>query len=104
MMEQKRLLSQRKTIAPMVMIGRVDNADHAMTEASASDFGLTAGFFGADDEDACFLDHIKASATCVNLPLDSTAGVWPSYQPFGAGRDQAARARRWRRSTICSST
>ncbi len=69
--------------APLVMIGRVDNAEHAMALANDSAFGLTAGFFGADDEVAWFLDHIEAGVTYVNRPLGATTGAWPGYQPFG---------------------
>ena len=70
-------------LAPLVMLGRVDSAEQAMAEANASDFGLTAGFFGAEDEVAWFLDHIEAGVTYVNRPLGATTGAWPGYQPFG---------------------
>jgi acyl-CoA reductase-like NAD-dependent aldehyde dehydrogenase len=76
-------LWQREMFAPLVMIGRVDNAEHAMAEANASTFGLTAGFFGAEDEVDWFLDHIEAGVTYVNRPLGATTGAWPGYQPFG---------------------
>ena len=76
-------LWQQEMFAPLVMIGRVDSADEAMARANASDFGLTAGFYGADDEVHWFLDHIEAGVTYVNRPLGATTGAWPGYQPFG---------------------
>ncbi|MGC4395457.1 aldehyde dehydrogenase family protein [Hydrogenophaga sp. T2] len=76
-------LWRREMFAPLVMIGRVDHAEQAMAEANASPFGLTAGFFGAEDEVAWFLDHIEAGVTYVNRPLGATTGAWPGYQPFG---------------------
>ena len=76
-------LWQREMFAPLVMIGRVASADEAMAQANASDFGLTAGFYGADDEVDWFLDHIEAGVTYVNRPLGATTGAWPGYQPFG---------------------
>ncbi|ODT30687.1 MAG: 1-pyrroline-5-carboxylate dehydrogenase [Hydrogenophaga sp. SCN 70-13] len=76
-------LWRQEMFAPLVMLGRVDSAEQAMAEANASDFGLTAGFFGAEDEVAWFLDHIEAGVTYVNRPLGATTGAWPGYQPFG---------------------
>lgn len=76
-------LWQQEMFVPLVMIGRVDSADEAMARANASDFGLTAGFYGADDEVPWFLDHIEAGVTYVNRPLGATTGAWPGYQPFG---------------------
>jgi acyl-CoA reductase-like NAD-dependent aldehyde dehydrogenase len=76
-------LWRKEMFAPLAMLVRVDNAEHAMAEANASDFGLTAGFFGAEDEVPWFLDHIEAGVTYVNRPLGATTGAWPGYQPFG---------------------
>ena len=53
------------------------------TRANDSDYGLTAGFYGAPDEIATFLDRIEAGVTYVNRPQGATTGAWPGYQPFG---------------------
>lgn len=73
----------RELFAPLVMLARVDSLAQAMDLANASDFGLTAGFFGAEDEVDWFFDHIEAGVTYANRPLGATTGAWPGYQPFG---------------------
>ena len=69
--------------APIAMVARVDSAQHAIDLANASDFGLTAGFYGAEDEVQWFFDNIEAGVTYANRPQGATTGAWPGYQPFG---------------------
>jgi len=76
-------LWQRELFAPLLMLARVDSLEQAMDLANASDFGLTAGFFGAEDEVAWFFENIEAGVTYANRPLGATTGAWPGYQPFG---------------------
>jgi acyl-CoA reductase-like NAD-dependent aldehyde dehydrogenase len=68
---------------PFVLVGEVDSVDEAIARANASDYGLTAGFYGAEHEIAGFLDRIEAGVTYVNRPQGATTGAWPGYQPFG---------------------
>ena len=68
---------------PLVLVSEVDSLDEAITEANRSDYGLTAGFYGAPDEIGTFLDRIEAGVTYVNRPQGATTGAWPGYQPFG---------------------
>jgi 1-pyrroline-5-carboxylate dehydrogenase len=68
---------------PLVLVGEVDSVDAAIVLANRSEYGLTAGFFGARDEIAPFLDRIEAGVTYVNRPQGATTGAWPGYQPFG---------------------
>jgi 1-pyrroline-5-carboxylate dehydrogenase len=68
---------------PLLLIGEVDSLDEAITRANASDYGLTAGFYGAPQEIATFLDRIEAGVVYVNRPQGATTGAWPGYQPFG---------------------
>ena len=68
---------------PLVLVGEVDSLDEAIAEANRSDYGLTAGFYGARDEIDTFLDRIEAGVTYVNRPQGATTGAWPGYQPFG---------------------
>jgi acyl-CoA reductase-like NAD-dependent aldehyde dehydrogenase len=68
---------------PLVMVGAVRSLDEAIMRANDSDYGLTAGFYGAPDEVAVFLQHIEAGVTYVNRPQGATTGAWPGYQPFG---------------------
>jgi acyl-CoA reductase-like NAD-dependent aldehyde dehydrogenase len=66
-----------------VLVGEVDSLDEAITRANESDYGLTAGFYGAKDEIATFHQRIEAGVTYVNRPQGATTGAWPGYQPFG---------------------
>ncbi len=68
---------------PLVLVEEVDSVDEAIALANASDFGLTAGFYGEPDEIAGFLDRIEAGVVYVNRPQGATTGAWPGYQPFG---------------------
>jgi acyl-CoA reductase-like NAD-dependent aldehyde dehydrogenase len=68
---------------PLVLVGEVESLDEAITRANHSDYGLTAGFYGAQDEIGSFLDRIEAGVTYVNRPQGATTGAWPGYQPFG---------------------
>ncbi|HEY0877187.1 MAG TPA: aldehyde dehydrogenase family protein [Zeimonas sp.] len=68
---------------PLVLVTEVDSIDEALAEANRSDYGLTAGFYGAPDEAQRFLDEIEAGVTYVNRPQGATTGAWPGYQPFG---------------------
>ena len=69
--------------APIVLVGEVDSVDEGIARANRSDYGLTAGFYGATGEIDHFLAHIEAGVTYVNRPQGATTGAWPGYQPFG---------------------
>jgi len=68
---------------PLALIGEVDSLDEAIARANDSDYGLTAGFYGAAGEIPVFLERIEAGVTYVNRPQGATTGAWPGYQPFG---------------------
>jgi 1-pyrroline-5-carboxylate dehydrogenase len=71
---------------PLALLGEVGSLDEAIVRANTSDFGLTAGFYGAADEIPEFLARIEAGVTYVNRPQGATTGAWPGYQPFGGWR------------------
>jgi 1-pyrroline-5-carboxylate dehydrogenase len=75
---------------PVVMLQRVANKEQALLRANASEFGLTAGFYGADDEVPWFFDHIEAGVTYANRPQGATTGAWPGYQPFGGWKGSSS--------------
>jgi 1-pyrroline-5-carboxylate dehydrogenase len=77
-----RLWHEEKFI-PLVLVGEVDSVDEAIARANESDYGLTAGFYGAPSEVPRFLDRIEAGVVYVNRPQGATTGAWPGYQPFG---------------------
>jgi 1-pyrroline-5-carboxylate dehydrogenase len=68
---------------PILMLHRYRDNDDAMRLANDSTMGLTAGFFGAQEEIAWFHEGIEAGVTYVNRPQGATTGAWPGYQPFG---------------------
>jgi len=55
-----------------------------MEKANDTKYGLTAGFYGEDEEEiAWFFEHIEAGTTYVNRAGGATTGAWPGVQPFG---------------------
>jgi 1-pyrroline-5-carboxylate dehydrogenase len=69
---------------PLVAVAPVDSVDEGLALANASDYGLTAGFFSADDAEVeRFLDTIEAGVVYVNRAAGATTGAWPGVQPFG---------------------
>jgi 1-pyrroline-5-carboxylate dehydrogenase len=76
-------LWREEKFVPLVLVGEVGTIDEAIELANASEYGLTAGFYGAEEEVAGFLDRIEAGVTYVNRPQGATTGAWPGYQPFG---------------------
>jgi 1-pyrroline-5-carboxylate dehydrogenase len=76
-------LWREEMFVPIVMLGRVPDRETAMQQCNASKLGLTAGFYGGDDEVPWFLDNIESGVVYVNRPQGATTGAWPGYQPFG---------------------
>lgn len=76
-------LWREELFLPLALVGEVKSLDDALAHANASDFGLTAGFYGAEAEIPVFLERIEAGVTYVNRPQGATTGAWPGYQPFG---------------------
>jgi 1-pyrroline-5-carboxylate dehydrogenase len=68
---------------PITTVAKVKNLDEAMKYANDVDYGLTAGFYGSDDEARWFFDKIEAGVTYANRPQGATTGAWPGFQPFG---------------------
>ena len=77
-----RLWREEKFI-PLVLLGEVDSVDEAIARANDSEYGLTAGFYGAPAEVARFHERIEAGVTYANRPQGATTGAWPGFQPFG---------------------
>ncbi len=76
-------LWKQEMFLPITTIARVRNLDEAMTHANDVNYGLTAGFYGSEDETQWFFDNIQAGVTYANRPQGATTGAWPGYQPFG---------------------
>ncbi len=76
-------LWQDELFAPLVLVAEIDSVAEGIARANASEYGLTAGFYGAPDEIPDFLAGIAVGVTYVNRPQGATTGAWPGYQPFG---------------------
>lgn len=73
----------RELFAPFVLAAPVDTVDEAFARANASEYGLTAGFYGSPEETERFFGAIEAGVCYANRPQGATTGAWPGYQPFG---------------------
>jgi 1-pyrroline-5-carboxylate dehydrogenase len=76
-------LWKREMFVPILMLHRVRDRDEAMRLANDSELGLTAGFYGGEDEVPWFHEHIESGVTYANRRQGATTGAWPGYQPFG---------------------
>ena len=76
-------LFREEMFLPIVMLCRVSGLEQAMRLANDSPLGLTAGFYGNDEELAYFFEHIEAGVAYANRPQGATTGAWPGFQPFG---------------------
>ncbi len=76
-------LWQDEMFLPITMVHKVKNLDEAMQLANNVNFGLTAGFYGSEDEAKWFFENIEAGVTYANRPQGATTGAWPGFQPFG---------------------
>ena len=68
---------------PITMVAEVGSLDEAMGLANSVDYGLTAGFYGTEEEAGWFFDRIEAGVAYANRPQGATTGAWPGFQPFG---------------------
>lgn len=68
---------------PITMIHPFQSLDQAMELANSSSYGLTAGFYGSEEEADWFFENVEAGVTYANRPQGSTTGAWPGFQPFG---------------------
>ena len=68
---------------PITTIGKVNSLEKAMKIANDVEYGLTAGFYGSEEEADWFFDKIEAGVTYANRPMGATTGAWPGFQPFG---------------------
>jgi 1-pyrroline-5-carboxylate dehydrogenase len=77
-------LFKDELFVPFVAVSPVDSLDEALKLANDTEYGLTAGFYSADQAEVQrFLDGIEAGVVYVNRRAGATTGAWPGVQPFG---------------------
>lgn len=76
-------LWKHEMFLPITTIAKVKNLEEAMQRANEVNYGLTAGFYGSEEEAGWFFDHIESGVTYANRPQGATTGAWPGFQPFG---------------------
>lgn len=76
-------LWKQEMFLPIATVGKVNSLEEAMTISNDVNYGLTAGFYGSDEEAKWFFDKIEAGVAYVNRPQGATTGAWPGFQPFG---------------------
>ncbi|MBA4419560.1 MAG: 1-pyrroline-5-carboxylate dehydrogenase [Anaerolinea sp.] len=76
-------LWQEEMFLPITMAAPFDTLEEAMARANNVLYGLTAGFYGSEQEVEWFFDKIEAGVTYANRPQGATTGAWPGFQPFG---------------------
>lgn len=86
-------LWKHEMFLPITMVHPVSNLEQAMKLANDSVYGLTAGFYGTEEEAAWFFDRIEAGVTYANRPQGSTTGAWPGFQPFGGWKGSGSTGR-----------
>jgi 1-pyrroline-5-carboxylate dehydrogenase len=83
-------LWRHEMFLPITMIHPVKDLTEAITLANRTKYGLTAGFYGTEEEVGWFYDHIQAGVVYANRPQGATTGAWPGYQPFGGWKGSGA--------------
>jgi len=77
-------LVKNELFVPILHLAKVKSLDEAMEKANDTAFGLTAGFFGEDEQEIqWFLDNIQAGTVYTNRTAGATTGAWPGVQSFG---------------------
>lgn len=81
---EEHILVREELFVPILHLARVTTLEEAMEKANDTKYGLTAGFYGEDEEEiAWFFEHIQAGTTYANRAGGATTGAWPGVQPFG---------------------
>jgi 1-pyrroline-5-carboxylate dehydrogenase len=87
-------LYRDELFVPLVAVAGVDSLDQGLQLANDTDYGLTAGFYSADEHEIQrFLDTIQAGVVYVNRRAGATTGAWPGVQPFGGWKGSGSSGR-----------
>jgi 1-pyrroline-5-carboxylate dehydrogenase len=81
---QDHYLFQNELFVPIVCVAPFDTLEQALDLANGTEYGLTAGFFSAEQAEIDrFLARIEAGVVYINRKAGATTGAWPGVQPFG---------------------
>ena len=83
-------LWKTEMFVPITLLARVASLEEAMAIANDVDYGLTAGFYGAEEEASWFFERCEAGIVYANRPQGATTGAWPGFQPFGGWKGSGA--------------
>ena len=86
-------LWKQEMFLPITTLAQVKSLEEAMQHANDVNYGLTAGFYGSQEETEWFFDNIEAGVTYANRPQGATTGAWPGFQPFGGWKGSGSAAR-----------
>ena len=77
-------LVKSELFLPILHVAKVQDIEEGLRFANDTQYGLTAGFFSDDEDEAQrFLDTIQAGTIYVNRASGATTGAWPGVQAFG---------------------
>ncbi len=85
---------------PITTLAPFKTLDEAMHLANDVNYGLTAGFYGTQEEVDWFYDKIEAGVTYTNRPQGVTTGAWPGFQPFGGWKGSGSTGQEQRRALL----
>jgi len=84
-------LVKQELFLPILYVGTFQTLEEALQKANDTEYGLTAGFFGKnEDEIQYFFDHIEAGVVYVNRAAGATTGAWPGIQAFGGWKSSGS--------------
>ena len=86
-------LWKHEMFLPITMLAKYSDVEEAMKIANDVPYGLTAGFYGTEEEAAWFFENIEAGVCYANRPQGSTTGAWPGHQPFGGWKGSGAQGK-----------
>jgi 1-pyrroline-5-carboxylate dehydrogenase len=87
-------LMREEQFMPFVGLVDVGSLDEAVSLANDTLYGLTAGIYTEDQDEARqFLDGIEAGVVYVNRRAGATTGAWPGSQAFGGWKGSASSGR-----------
>ena len=84
-------LVKHELFLPILYVGSFSSLEEGLKLANDTEYGLTAGFFSAkEDEIQYFFDHIEAGTVYVNRAAGATTGAWPGIQTFGGWKSSGS--------------